>query len=113
MPLRHRDIETITVLGIAERMGPVAFMIYAEHHLAAAQSAQLPDTRETTIFSPAGTFLTCRTVELALKAFLSLKGISMAQMADGPGAHNLERLLLQADNLALGEFAVLSQEQRS
>lgn len=54
-------------------------------------------------------FLACRSVELALKAYLSLKGKSLLELST---SHDLEMLLQTADEKQLSEFVVLEDAVR-
>jgi hypothetical protein len=77
------------------RFGPVGLIVYADHFLAAAKSTHAPVTAPA--FPLVRTFLVCHALELALKAFLSLKGCSMEQLAGGPFGHNLESLVAEVE----------------
>jgi len=49
-------------------------------------------------WSPVDRFLACRSIELGLKAFLSLKGRALDELAEGVFGHDLDNLLTEADN---------------
>src|SRR5438034_88692 len=55
-------------------------------------------------------FLTCRSVELALKAFLRAKGLEKDELKRL--GHNLEKALKEAENAGLGEVWRIDQEFR-
>jgi hypothetical protein len=57
-------------------------------------------------------FLVCRALELGLKAFLSLRGRSLDDLAGGAFGHDLDKLLAEADKQDLGALVQLSDEQR-
>jgi len=63
-------------------------------------------------FHPARLFLVCRSLELALKAFLSLRGRSLDELAGGAFGHDLNKLLAEANKQDLGALVKLSEEQR-
>jgi hypothetical protein len=97
---RFAEIERISIAGITERMGPLGLHMYAESYLLAARTLPKPSVP----FEPVRPYLLCHAVELALKAFLSLRGAAMVELAEGPYGHNLDSLLakaLEADLLAV------------
>lgn len=87
------EIERISILGHTERMGPLALELYAEMYLAAAEA--LP--RPTVPFEPVRPYLVCHAIELSLKAFLSLKGSAMVDLAGGQFGHKLSVILKEAE----------------
>ena len=62
-------VESISIAGATARMAPLGLQIYAADFLAAAKAVPSP----VVPFAPARMYLACHAVELALKAFLSLK----------------------------------------
>ena len=74
-------------------MGPFGLHMYAQSFLTAARSLSLP----TVPFEPARPYLVCHAIELGLKAFLSLQGAAMIELADGAYGHNLEAILQKAE----------------
>ena len=95
---RFAQIEKISIMGITERMGPLGLHMYASAYLDAARALPLP----TAPFEPVRPFLICHSIELGLKAFLSLHGAEMLELADGSYGHNLEAILKKADEKHLG-----------
>jgi hypothetical protein len=89
---------------LRSRMGPALLHAYARDFLEAADALAPPPAGVR--FSPARQFLACRTLELVLKAFLSLRGVAMADMLDSVG-HDLGRLLDRAESLGLAELVKL------
>lgn len=108
---KHTVIEDINVFGARARLSPLGLIIYADHYLCAAKTAQ-PLQNGGGDFHPARLFLVCRSLELALKAFLSLKGRSLDELAGGAFGHDLDKLLAEADKQDLGALVKLSEEQR-
>jgi len=74
-------------------MGPIGLHTYAQSFLTAARSLPPP----TVPFEPARPYLVCHAIELGLKAFLSLRGAAMLELADGSYGHNLEAILQKAE----------------
>ena len=97
------EIENLSMPGIVTRMGPVALHVYAEDFLNAATA--LPAAKVP--FQPSRWFLPCRAIELALKAFLSLKGAPMLELAGGAYGHDLHALLQQAQKSGLADIVAL------
>ena len=89
-------------------MGPVSLHMYAANFLSAASAIETP----VVPFAPARTFLVCRALELALKAFLSLKRRRLEELAGGAFAHDLEKLLAEAERQGLGALLPLERSQR-
>jgi hypothetical protein len=104
---RHAKVEKLSIAGIEWNFSPTALIVYAEHFLAAAKSA------EPLSFNPARSFLVCRSIELALKAFLSLRGTSLNELARGVFAHNLKELCAEAEKKNLSEFIKLGESELS
>lgn len=88
-------------------MGPLGLHMYAESYLLAAQV--LPKSQAP--FEPVRPYLICHAIELALKAYLSLQGIAMIRLAEGPYAHNLESLLTKANEAGLRKVVMFTDAQ--
>jgi hypothetical protein len=106
---KHAGVESISICGAKGRMGPCALHFYAEAYLTAARS--LPES--VTPFDPVRAYLLCHSIELVLKAFLSLKGALMLELAKSELGHILDTLLEQAEKSQLKEVAILSSPQRA
>lgn len=102
---RFAEIERISIFGITERMGPLGLHMYAESYLSAAQALPKPEVP----FEPVRPYLVCHAIELVLKAFLSLRGVAMVDLADGPYGHNLDALLTKSTEANLAEFVLLPE----
>jgi hypothetical protein len=87
-------------------MAPIALQTYAADYLSAAKEVAPPQVR----FSHARMFLVCRALELALKAFLSLKGNTLIKLSGGQYGHDLEYLLSQAEQTGLS--TIVNFEER-
>jgi hypothetical protein len=101
---KFAEVERISFIGITERMGPVGLHLYSKSYLAAAQSlphAELP-------FEPVRPYLVCHAIELALKAFLSLQGRKMLDLADVPFGHKLSSILKVCDEGGIRELVPLT-----
>ena len=105
---RFAEIGRISIFGITERMGPVALQLYAEMYLAAAQALPKPDVP----FEPVRPYLVCHAIELGLKAFLSLRGREMLDLADGQYGHKLSSILTAAEEAGLLAAAPLTEAHR-
>ena len=106
---RNAQIEHISIFNITGRMGPLGLHMYAQSFLTAARS--LP--RPTVPFEPARPYLVCHAIELGLKAFLSLRGVAMLELADGSFGHNLEAILQKADGIGLKDSVPFSGDHRA
>jgi hypothetical protein len=109
---QNAAVENLSIAGVTGRFGPIGLIIYARHYLYAANTVRMPEQEPKTHFTPVQTFLVCRALELGLKAYLSLKGTSLLTLAGGPYAHNLESLLLEAENQDLESIINFPLDQR-
>jgi len=57
--------------------------------------------------------LVCHALELALKAFLALKGSSLVELAGGPYGHDLKNLIAEADKRGLQALVKLDDNQNA
>ena len=55
----------------------------------------------------------CHSIELVLKAFLLVKGVSKQELKENPLGHNLETLLQRAEKQGLGSLVHISPGQQS
>jgi hypothetical protein len=102
---RQAEIEDLVLLGTHVRMGPLGLYVYAADFLGAAKKA--PDAR----FSPARTFLVCRSIELALKGFLSVNGFRLKELSGGAFGHNLVNVLEEAERQGITSVVALGAKQ--
>ncbi|MBI3774534.1 MAG: hypothetical protein HY273_03105 [Gammaproteobacteria bacterium] len=105
---QHAPIEHISIGGLTARMGPLALHHYASAFLDAAR--ELPPAAVS--FEPVRPFLVCHSIELALKAFLSLHGATMLDLSDASYGHKLDKILQAADEKGLGNLVSLTDEYR-
>ena len=106
---KFAQIEKISIMGITERMGPLGLHIYAKAYLDGACALPPPSAP----FAPVYSFLVCRSIELGLKAFLSLKGSAMLELADGSYGHNLEAILQKAEVKQLSKYVKLTLKHKA
>jgi hypothetical protein len=111
---RHAKIENLSIAGASGRFGPVGLILYADHFLSAAKTADnAPPPQLGGLFVPARLFLACRTLELALKAFLSLKKCSLEELAGGVYGHDLESLMVEAEKRGLQALFKFEDRQQA
>lgn len=89
-------------------MGPIGLQLYAEGYFAAAQALPTPQVP----FEPVRPYLVCHAIELGLKAFLSLKGHEMVNLAEGQFGHKLSAILKEAESAGLADEVPLSTAHR-
>jgi hypothetical protein len=107
---QHSKIEKLVFFGARVSFGPAGLILMAEKFLFAAKTmAAVPQQ----IWSPVERFLTCRSIELSLKAFLSMKGRPLTELAGGVYGHDLQNLLLQADADGLCAMVDLTDSERA
>ena len=83
---------TIVLPGLATNLTCYGFHLWAEDFLTAAK-AYAPVARQGSFTAH---FLCCQSVELSLKAFLSLKGVSRDDLRKKPYGHNMLELFREA-----------------
>ena len=105
---QNAAIERVSMLGAVYEMGPLALWTYADGYLRSALAIPLPSP-----FEPVRHYLVCHSIELGLKAFLSLQGIKMVQLAEGAYGHNLKSMLNAADEKGLAAQIPIASEDRS
>jgi len=86
-------------------MGTVGLWKYAEDLLDIADNAGAA----TSPFSPGRYYTVCRSIELSLKCFLSLRGLSLRELFEL--GHNIHNLLEKALAVDLGSLVALSAKQ--
>ena len=64
-------------------------------------------------FDPVRLYLTCHSIELGLKAYLSLRGALMVELSEGPYGHNLESILEKAIEKEIGSLVPLGDDHCS
>jgi hypothetical protein len=103
--------ESISIFGLTAHMAPLGLQMYAADFLAAAKSLQPTNVD----FAPARSFLACHALELALKAFLSLKSkdYSLDKLAERQFSHHIVNLLDEAERNGLYEFVNLKDVEKS
>jgi hypothetical protein len=101
--------QSITVEPVVAFIGPLAHQTWAADFLRAAQA--LPPSADR--FSPVAYYLCGHSIELALKAFLRMKGVPAKTLSNPRHfGHDLERLLDRALALGLQVIVDLSERQQ-
>jgi hypothetical protein len=95
---------TISPGSVSANLTCYGFHLWAEDFLIAAK-AYAPGARKGSFV---GHFLCCQSLELGLKAFLSLKGMDRGKLARKPYGHSLERLAKEAVGRGCAEFAAIT-----
>lgn len=101
----HSDIEWLDAFGAKTKLSAYGLWHYGRDFLAHA------DTGGSERFSPATYFCVVRSIELFLKAFLSIKGTPLDELSSGRFSHKLAELLERAKRDGLFDVAQLSPEQ--
>lgn len=93
---------------VVVRISPLGFHRYASEFLRAARSVSVDSS-----FSPVPYYLYCRSLELALKAFLLTKNVSIRELKSRHLGHDLVKVLDKAKTIGLGQlFTVTSAHER-
>jgi hypothetical protein len=107
---RHAEVENLEMAGFRVSFGSAGSILMAEKYLFAAKTmAATPQEN----WSPVEKFLTCRSIELSLKAFLSMKGRRLVELAGGVFGHDLQNLLSEADADGLSAIVDLTGDERA
>ena len=96
---------TIKVKTAHIDMGPTGFIIYAQDFLNSFK-AYIPEKS----FSPAKYYLICRSIELSLKSYLSIKNIPVKTIKHELG-HNLTKIFNRTKELDIKKVVVISKEE--
>jgi hypothetical protein len=103
-PAKH----VISAAKIHVNLTPYAFHHFAMRFRDVARIAEVSSG-----FSPVPYYLYCRALELSLKAFLLLNGITKQQIMRKDLGHDLIRNLERAQTLGLSKIFVVSEQQRA
>jgi len=97
----------IKVPPIVLHISPLGFHRYAVEFLRAAQGSKINDG-----FSPVPYYLICRSIELAMKAFLLAKGVPKKRLKERNLGHDLEKVLEKAISMGLDEVVSISPQHK-
>jgi len=87
-------------------MGPTGFIVYASDFLDAYKKFETDKA-----FSPAKYYLACRAVELSLKAFLSLSGVSF-NVIKNKLQHDLDKILRKSKELGIDSIVPITENEK-
>jgi hypothetical protein len=85
---------------------PFGFISYSEDFYEACCSHVTPRP-----FSPAKYYMACRSIELSLKAFLLLKGVTRHQLKKKPLQHDLHEILKRCKELGISSLVSMCSSQ--
>ncbi|MDP9263753.1 MAG: hypothetical protein M3O85_05475 [Acidobacteriota bacterium] len=105
---QYAQIERISIGGAVERMGPAGLWVYANAYAKAGLALLAPGAP----YEPVRYYLACHSIELSLKAFLSLHGATMLELSENAFGHNLKKILKAAEAKGLQTQVALTQEHR-
>jgi len=88
-------------------ISPLGFHRYASEFFRAAQDFKINDG-----FSPVPYYLICRSVELALKAFLLAQGVPKRTLKERTLGHDLEKVLKKAVSLGLDQVVSITPQHK-
>jgi hypothetical protein len=83
--------------------------MYANAYVKAAAVLPAPEAR----YEPVRYYLACHSIELSLKAYLSLHGATMLDLSEGGYGHNLVTILAAAEDKGLRSQVSVSVVQRA
>jgi hypothetical protein len=104
---KHTQVEKISTAGVTAYMSPASLHFYASDFLRVAKAAPAADAP----FAPARLYLVCHTIELSIKAFLSIRGHSLEKLSRQAMGHNLENLFEEARKLGLEKIIHMEDHQ--
>jgi hypothetical protein len=103
------QVDRISLLGIVARMWPVGLWVYANAYLRAATAIPALEAP----YELVRYYLACHSIELSLKAYLSLHGATMVDLSESAYGHNLDAILTAAEKKGLQSYVRISAEQRA
>ncbi len=89
-------------------VSPLFFINYAEDFFEASSSHD-----SSRNFSPVKYYLVCHSIELSLKAFLLLKGVSKSKIKNRSLGHDLSKILEKCESLGINKIVQISDPQKS
>jgi hypothetical protein len=104
----NTHIESVSIFGATARIAPIGLQIFAADFLAGAKAIPPPNVT----FAPTQPDLVCHALELALKAFLSLKEYPLDKLSGGKFGHDLENLLDEAERQGLDDLVKFDERQK-
>ena len=105
---QYAQIDRISIMGATSRMGPVGLWVYADAYIKAGRALPAPDVP----YEPVRYYLACHSIELSLKAFLSLHGATMLDLSEKSVGHNLEKIVAAADTKGLQSQVAFEENYR-
>jgi hypothetical protein len=99
---------TSAAVGIQINLSPYSFNHYASEYLTVARSIKVGPS-----FSPVPYYLYCRCLELGVKAFLLLKGVTKQELKTKSLGHNLVDIVVKAESLGLSENVKITKKENS
>jgi hypothetical protein len=110
-PVReYAEIESFEICGLKIPTGPLSLWRYAKWYCTAAALLSAPEGRS---FEPVRYYLACHSIELSLKAYLSLHGMSLVHMMGKRLSHSLDAILSDAESKGLTSVVELSPQHRA
>jgi len=95
----------IKVPTMVLHISPLGFHRYASEFLRATKDFKINDG-----FSPVPYYLICRSLELALKAFLLAKGVPQKRLKERNLGHDLEKVLKKAISMGLDKVLSITPQ---
>ena len=95
-------------MGVTSRMGPVGLWVYADAYIRAGLALPAQEVP----YEQVRYYLACHSIELSLKAFLSLHGATMLELSENAFGHNLEAIAVAADTKGLKSQIPLTDSHR-
>ena len=87
-------------------ISPFGFITYSEDFYDACCSHETERP-----FSPAKYYMACRSIELSLKAFLLIKGVTRKDLMKRSLGHDLHKIVKKCKELSIHNIVNISQEQ--
>jgi hypothetical protein len=106
---QYAEVETLSINdNFLIRLGPGGLWVYARAYARAAALLPAPERP----YEPVRYYLACHSIELALKAYLSIHGATMLELSESGYGHDLNAILLAADAKHLQAQVALTDEHR-
>ena len=105
---QYAEFENISIGNIVIHFGPAGLWVYARAYARAAAALPAPEKP----FEPVRYYLACHSIELSLKAYLTIHGATMLDLSESAYGHKLEAILIAADAKQLQTLVPLTDEHR-
>ena len=108
----HSEVDRLQIAGLTWNFAPFGLIFTSRKFMEAARVVVAQEQGQTHVgWYPVGKYLACHSIELSLKAFLTLKGERLLRAKRF--GHNLSNLLDISERRGLWDMVALSVDERT